>query len=939
MNKTKQINDFIATWQNQGDEVADKATYWNTLLEILGVPKEQIDNKTFITYEKKIKLRENEHFKGQIDAYIPSTKILIEQKSNHVDLFKKESRPNGKDTEPITPFEQARRYDNHLAHNEKSNFLVLCNFNQIVIYDVRESIDVKPIIIELKDLKKDLYLLEPLVKHDESKKIEKEQKISVAAGDLVNKMYTELQSIFSDYKDELDETQVKHSINMLCVRLVFCLYAEDAGLFGKKEAFYDYLQPFAPNKMGVALKALFETLNTKVKDRTKNDKFWNAENPTLREFPYVNGGLFSDMNIVIPPFTAKLKSIVLDKASRGFDWSEISPTVFGAVFESTLNPDDRRKGGMHYTSVENIHKVIDPLFLNDLKQELDSIKNNYTRQATIKAKAIAFQNKLSKLTFFDPACGSGNFLTETFLSLRRLENEAIRLETNGESLLDLGQSSDWIKVSIKQFYGIEINDFAVSVAKTAMWIAEDQMMKETQDLLYAQNWDFLPLKTYVNIHEGDALKMDWNTVLSNYACHYLISNPPFVGANSETKQQKQEIAKLLPHNSRAGLLDYVSGWYLIAKEYIKGYKIRCAFVSTNSIVQGEQVDILWSNLISSGIKINFAYKSFKWNSEAKSKAHVHVVIIGFSYEDNVNKKIHDNGTIKSVKHINPYLLDAPDITIGRRNKSLSNVPKLTKGNQPTDGGNLILNEKEYKELMSKEPQAAPYIKNLIGAREMLYNKKRYCLWLVNISPKQLRTMPLVLDRVKKVKEMRLKASAADTRKLADRPTEFRETMNYKQYIAIPSTTSEKRTYVPMGYYDENTISTNANLVIPNASLFEFGVLESSVHMDWMRTVAGRLKSDYRYSAKIVYNNFPWLTPTPEQRQKIEETAQGILDARAKYPDSSLADLYDPLTMPADLLKAHKANDKAVLQAYGLPNEASESDIVAHLFKMYEDLTK
>lgn len=941
---TKELKGFIATWQDQGSEVADKVTYWNTLLELLGVPKQQIENKTYIEYEKPIKLRENEKFHGSIDAYIPSTKVLIEQKSNGVDLFKAESRANGGDTEKITPFEQAKRYDNHLGSKEKANFLVLSNFNQIVIYDVRESVDVKPVIIDLKDLKKDLYLLDFLVKPDETKRLEKEKRISVAAGELVSKIYNEFANIFAKY-DGVDDEKIKHSINTLCVRLVFCLYAEDAGLFNAKEQFYNYLEPVAPNKCGVALKDLFKVLDTKIDDRTKDDPFWNDENPELSQFPYVNGGLFADTDIIIPPFSDELKDIVLNQASRGFDWSDISPTIFGAVFESTLNPETRRQGGMHYTSVENIHKVIDPLFLNDLKAELEDIKQ-YKNKKTIKEKARAFQEKLANLTFFDPACGSGNFLTETFLSLRRLENEAIRLELGGESVLDVGQAGDWIHVSIQQFFGIEINDFAVSVAKTALWIAEDQMMKETQDLVYAPDWDFLPLKTYTKIHKGDALKTDWNSVLPNYACHFVMGNPPFIGYALQSKEQKEEMLSIFTDkdNKRqkyAGKMDYVSAWYRLAAEYIKNTKIECAFVSTNSIVQGEQVQFLWQDLFERfDIKINFAYRSFKWKNDAKNGAQVYVVIIGFSQINRKTKYIYDNGLTKEAQHINAYLLDSPNVFVKSRQKPICNVSPLVYGNKPTDHNNLVLSDKMYNDLIDKEPKADRYIRKFIGGRELLNGHPRHCLWLVNIEPKELRSMPLVLKQVENVKQFRLSSKKKATRLSADTPTLFQEIRQTDDnYIAIPEVSTSTRKYIPMGFMDKETIASNKIQMITNANLLEFGILESSVHMAWVRVVAGRLGMGFDYSSKIVYNNFPWITPTDKQKEKIEKTAQAILDARKNHPKSSLADLYDPLTMPADLLKAHKANDKAVLQAYNLSADATESEIVAHLFKMYGQLTK
>lgn len=941
---TKELKDFIQTWQTQGSEVADKVTYWNTLLELLGVPKQQIENKTYIEYEKPIKLRKNEKFHGSIDAYIPSTKVLIEQKSNGVDLFKAESRANGGDTEKITPFEQAKRYDNHLGSKEKANFLVLSNFNQIVIYDVRESVDVKPVIIDLKDLEKDLYLLDFLVKPDETKRLEKEKRISVAAGELVSKIYNEFANIFAKY-DGVDDEKIKHSINTLCVRLVFCLYAEDAGLFNAKEQFYNYLEPVAPNKCGVALKALFKVLDTKIDDRTKDDPFWNDENPELSQFPYVNGGLFADTDIIIPPFGDELKDIVLNQASRGFDWSDISPTIFGAVFESTLNPETRRQGGMHYTSVENIHKVIDPLFLNDLKAELEDIKQ-YKNKKTIKEKAIAFQEKLSNLTFFDPACGSGNFLTETFLSLRRLENEAIRLELGGESVLDVGQAGDWIHVSIQQFFGIEINDFAVSVAKTALWIAEDQMMKETQDLLYAPDWDFLPLKTYTKIHEGNALRMDWNKVLPNYACHYVIGNPPFSGKKEQTKEQKEDLRYVFhvaKRDKSVSVLDYVCCWYKKANEYITGTKIQVAFVSTNSISQGEQVAPLWLHL--NNLSINFVWQSFAWNSEAKAKAKVHVIIIGFSNKKYAKKEkfIFNKDKVEKVKEISPYMVGylPQNVVISKHTTNIDpKAPILHYGSMPIDNGYLILNKEDVEAIKEENKDFLKFVRPYRGGNEIINNKTRWCLWLKDANPSEFRKSKFIRDRIEKNQQFRANSKRPQTKELADIPYLFGEIRQPKSsMLVLPKVSSEKRKYIPMPFIDPNTIINGSSLMISDATTYDLGILDSSVHMAWMRIVAGRLEMRYQYSKELVYSNFPWPNVDDKQKEKISQTAQAILDARANYPDASLADLYDSLAMPADLRKAHKANDKAVLQAYNLPADATESEIVAHLFKMYEKLTK
>lgn len=950
MTKTskKEIQNFIKSWSTGAHEVADKVTFWNTILRFLGVPQEQIDNRTFIDYEKSIKLKKNEHFDGSIDAYIPSTRVLIEQKSSGVDLSKPENRPNGGHTERITPYMQARRYDNHLSANEHAHFYVLCNFNEFIIYDIRENVDTKPITIKLADLDKDLYLLDFLVNTDETKRIVKEQKISVEAGKLVSKMYDELLNIFAGYPD-LDDEQVKHSINELCVRLVFCLYAEDAGLFDTKEQFYNYLEPKAPNKCGSALKTLFKVLDTKIEDRTKNDTFWNEENPELAAFPYVNGGLFRNEDIIIPPFTAKLKSIVLDEASRGFDWSAISPTIFGAVFESTLNPDERREGGMHYTSIQNIHKVIDPLFLNDLKAELEEIKK-YTRPATIKAKAMVFQNKLAKLTFFDPACGSGNFLTETYLSLRRLENEAIRLELGGESVLDVGQADDWIKVSIQQFSGIEINDFAVSVAKTALWIAEDQMMQETQDLLYAPDWDFLPLKTYTRIHEGNALRMNWEDIIPSYACHYIIGNPPFVGLSALPakdkelkKQQTEDMNLVFKGVKKHGKLDYVAAWYEKATDMMqKNPNIKAAFVSTNSITQGEQVRILWKHLAEDkNLTIIFAYRSFLWGNEAQNTAKVHCVIIGFTCGQYKEKKtLYDGDKVKKVDHINGYLINYDDVYVqSRKTKPPYNMPKLTKGSQALDGQGLILKPKEYADFIQKYPDLKDLIRPYIGANELLNSKERYCFWLKGIDPKRFVNNKIIRARLQRVIDTRKKSPTKAVYETAEEtPYLFSQIRQPKtDYIAVPRMSSSSRKYLPIGILNKNIIASDQLNVIPSTDLWIFSVLMSSVHMAWVNIVTGRLGDGIRYSPAI-YANFPWLDFTNEQKAQLTKSAQEILDARAKYPDDSLAELYDPYGMPLELTKAHKNNDKLILKLYGLPNTSTEGEIAVHLFKMYENST-
>lgn len=928
----KNAKDFIKRWStaDRGREKQDSQSFWLDLLEnVLGVEKPT----EFIRFEKTVKLS-HESF---IDGYIDQTKVMIEQKGSSHDLSKAIKQSDGS---LLTPFQQAQRYAGNLPYSERPRWIVTCNFVEFRVYDM-EHPNSEPTIIKLEDLEKNYYQLEFLV--DKSNQhLEKEKQVSLDAGELVGKIYNELLKQYL----EPDSERSQRSINQLSVRLVFCLYAEDAGIFGKKNMFHDYLAEFSARDMRQALIKLFKVLDTKEEDR---DPYLASDNPKLAQFPYVNGGMFSDEDIEIPPFTDKLRDLVLRNASDNFDWSEISPTIFGAVFESTLNPETRRQGGMHYTSVENIHKVIDPLFLDSLKDELNEIKK--TKQpATLKKKARAFQEKLSHLTFFDPACGSGNFLTETYLSLRKLENEAIRLQTGGQGSLDVGQLEDTVLVSIQNFYGIEINDFAVSVAKTALWIAESQMLEATKEIVYANDWEFLPLKTYTNIHEANAVRMNWNEVLPNYACSYIMGNPPFVANNARSKQaegssfgsmskeQKEDRKSIF--GKKGDVLDYVSCWFALAAKYIKGTNIQCAFVSTNSIVQGQQAIALWEPLLlKEKLHINFAYQSFKWISEASSSGTVYVVIIGFSYVNNKEKIIYSNGQKYLAKNINGYLNDAPNLFIKARRKPLNTKLTMRRGSQPTDHGNLILSEKEASELKEKYPKLKPYIRRFMMGNDFINGKKRYCLWFKNVEPAVLKISPEVVERIKNVRDFRLNSSKAATRKKAETPYLFDEIKDSQtNYIAFPIISSGNRRYIPIGYLDKSVIAGNKLFEAENASLYDFGILTSNVHMAWTRETCSWYGPSYSYSNTIVFNNFPWPNPTDNQKKKIEQTAQAILDAREKYSNSSLADLYDDLTMPIDLRKAHQENDRAVMAAYGMPVKGTtESDAVAKLFEMYQKL--
>lgn len=910
--------EFAVAWEGKGYEKGESQPFWLDLLtNVFGIEHAA----QFISFENQVKLSHTSF----IDGYIDKTHVLIEQKSLDKDLLKPIKQSDGSF---LTPYEQAKRYAAELPYSKRPRWVVVSNFKSFLVYDM-ENPSGEPEEILLKDLAKYYYRLQFLV-DDRSAKLKKELEVSVKAGDLVGLIYDQL---LKEYINPESPETLK-SLNVLCVRLVFCLYAEDAGIFGKLNMFHDYLEPIEPNKMRKALIELFEVLNT------PNDMRDPYMEPELAAFPYVNGGLFAREDIEIPNFTEELKTTLLSKASDNFDWSEISPTIFGAIFESTLNQETRRQGGMHYTSIENIHKVIEPLFLNELKDEFKTILNTKVAK-TRKQKLNAFREKLSTLKFLDPACGSGNFLTETYVSLRRLENEAIKEEFDFKSML--GDFSNPIKVGIHQFYGIEINDFAVTVAKTALWIAEAQMMAETEKIVQ-RDLDFLPLKNYSHIVEGNALQINWADVVAPSELSYIVGNPPFVGARYMESEQKQDLLDVFGKDwKNVGNLDYVSGWYKKAFELMQGTNIQTALVSTNSICQGELVANLWKHLMASGLTINFAHHTFIWDSEASIKAHVHCVIVGFSTKEAAKSRkfIFEKGQVQEVKHINAYLIEAQDTFVESINSPLLDVPAIGIGNKPIDGGNYLFTKEEMEEFIKKEPESKQFFKPWYGSREFINNEPRYCLWLGDCSPAQLRKMPLCLERVNAVREFRLKSKSAGTVKIADKPTRFHvENMPSSDYILIPQVSSQNREYIPMGFMDANVLCSDKVRLMPQGTLYHFGVLESVVHMAWMRVVCCRLKSDYSYTVNNVYNPYPWPSPTEAQKAKIEKTAQGILDARAKYPDSSLADLYDELVMPIELRKAHQANDKAVLEAYGFPTkDFSESDIVAKLFAMYDELIK
>jgi len=913
---------FADFWKDKGYEKGQSQPFWLSLLrDVYGVESPE----QFAEFESRAHI---DH-RGFIDIIIPSTRVLIEQKSLDIDLRKPIKQSDGT---LLTPFQQAKRYITELPLSKHPRWVVTCNFSTFLVYDM-ERPGGEPEEILLENLPTEFYRLAFLTDSG-NERLKREMEVSIAAGEIVGLLYD---AFAKQYVDPTSERALK-SLNVLCVRLVFCLYADDAGIFGKKAMFHDYLTEFEARHMRKALIELFDVLDTLPENR---DPYLDEN---LAKFPYVNGGLFDEKDIEIPHFTEEIRTLLLTKASENFNWAEISPTIFGAVFESTLNPETRRSGGMHYTSLENIHKVIDPLFFDSLRNELEEI-GNIAVEKTKMQKLGAFQSKIATLSFLDPACGSGNFLTETYISLRRLENEAISIMQKGQ--IQIGDAAhNPIKVSIGQFYGIEVNDFAVTVARTALWIAESQMMKETETIIHMQ-LDYLPLKTYTNIIEGNALRVDWEIVVPKHKLSYIMGNPPFVGYKYQTDEQKKDMSSVYIDAEGkpfryAGKIDYVAAWYYKSAEYIQNTSIQVAFVSTNSITQGEQTANVWKPLFEMfGIEIYFAHRTFKWISEASDKAAVYCIIIGFSATKRTKKIIYDGDIMTYANNINPYLIDAPNVFLENRKKPLFDVPELSDGNRPTDGGHLIIEGKDYDDFIAKEPNAIPYIKKYMMAREFLHNESRYCLWLVGASPKEIQKMPHVMERINAVRKVRLDSPNKGANRLADAPFLFRETRNPDQYIVIPFTSSERRRYLPIGYLTSETIAGAGGLfMLQNATLYHFGILTSNVHMAWMRAVCGRLKSDYRYSKDIVYNNFPWPDATDAQKAEIEKLAQRVLDARAEYPESTLADMYGETSMlfHTTLLNVHRELDRAVMKLYGFPvKDFSEADCVAALMEIYQKL--
>lgn len=920
----KAAKDFAKRWSGKNwSEDQYARTFWMDLLK--SVYDIEYNDTANVIFEHRTSAN------GKIDLWLRNLSTMVEMKSSDVDLDKPEPRQG----EMKTPFKQVYDYAVSFKRQEQPDYLITCNFHEFRVYSRKEYSDnvleengQEFTIDQLAEKPEYLaFLIDP-----KNSRLYHEREISEKAGQLIGKLYDLLRKQY--HNPDSEESQ--HSLNVLCVRLVFCLFCEDAGLFGEMDAFYNFLKDVPAMNIRTNLKRLFkEALDT---PRDRRDKYDTA----FDVFPYVNGGLFRE-DVEIPNFTEEIKNFLLQELSQGVDWSKISPTIFGGIFESTLNPETRRKGGMHYTSPENIHKVIDPLFLDDLKAEFESIRDDKELSVIQKRNRYKkFHHKLCSLTFLDPAAGSGNFLTETYICLRQLEFAVISEMNRGKNIgmfdsATEGEIQEHVKLS--QFYGIEINDFAVSVAETALWISR---LKANQEAIIVYDLDEMkdfPLEERANIICENALRFDWEDLIAPSDLSYIMGNPPFVGYAYQSESQKNDLQLIYDKSKN---LDYVAGWYFKAVCYMHNTAIHAAFVSTNSITQGEQVSSVWKPLINEyGLDIEFAVKTFIWDSETILKANVHCVIVGFCVGKSTRKKVlYFNSDCKEyVDNINSYLNPGDYIFVERQNSPISDVPSLNIGNMPIDDGNYLFTEEEMNDFVSKEPRSKGYFHPWYDARGFINQQLRYCLWLGDCTTEELNLMPECLKRVEAVRAFRKNSKRQATLKIADMPTRFAtENIPTSTYIAIPEVSSQRRLYIPMGYLSSDYMCSNKLRITTEASLFHFGVLQSSVHMAWMRTVCGRLKSDYDYSIKVVYNTFPWMLPTIEQKSIIEQKAQLILDVRSHYPNNSLADLYDPDKMPEDLKMAHEANDKAVLDAYGFKYDMTEPEIVAELMKLYLELT-
>ena len=923
----KAAEEFVKRWTGKGNEEQDKHLYWIGLFQdVLGLT----DALDRLKFEQPVHTKASEH-QGFIDVLIPTASAIVEQKGIGHDLSKAEVRQG----RPVTPAQQALAYTEGLPLSQKPRYVIASNFAEMWVYDTERDPLCKgdPLVITLADLPKNLPAIQFLAGKGQAPETI-QRAVSVEAGRIMGRIHEAVAKSFESAGFDRNDEATHHAISAFCCRVMFLMFCEDEAGLIPQNAFRNYVQHFPADYLRNALRELFEWLDTPDNER---DPF---ASDLLKAFPYMNGGLFSERT-VIPTLSEDLRTTIIVEGCQEFDWSEVNPTVFGSIFEGSLSHDQRRAGGMHYTTPEAIHKAIDPLFLDDLETAFaDACAKPFAGGARTKALEDLHE-RLGSISIFDPACGSGNFLTESYQCLRRLENRVlIELSKDGQISFDIeGTGEDQVKVSLANFHGIEINDFACAVARTALWIAEKQADADTASIVH-RVYQALPLTDYGNVRQGNALRMDWNEVVPAEKCSFICGNPPFIGYSNLNSEQKEDRAGIFGKDG--GTLDYVSCWYKKSADYMRSHHIRAALVSTNSICQGQQVAPLWKPLFADGIHIDFAHRTFVWNSQADDVAHVHVIIVGFSRENVEPKLLFTGSQIREAAHINGYLSAMDDVYVAKRATPISPVPTMKRGGGVGDWGLLTLSEGERDEMVKADPEANQWIRPFSMGAEFIKGEERFCLWMPDINPTQLKYHPLILDRVKAVREKRLSSNRKRTLKAAETPWRFDEPIEpCGTFLALPQVSSGRRKYIPIGFITTGLIPGNKLFFVDGAGLYEFGVLMSRVHNAWMRMVAGRLKSDYQYSSTIVYNTFAWPDTTPQQRERIETCAQAILDARDFYVGSTLADLYDPDDewMYPKLVEAHRALDAAVEAAYGVDFNGDEEKIVAHLFKLYAEKTK
>ena len=885
---------FSKKWADATDENAEAKPFLIDFFNIFGVSDRRVNK-----FEYKVPKRSGGS--GYIDM-LWKGKILIEMKSRGKNLDK--------------AYKQANEYFDGLEEYDLPQYIMVCDFHRFKLENIDDG---KVYEFTIDELYKKIRLFGFIAGYNTKVELKEQDPVNIKAAESMAKLHDKLKEI--GYEG--------HELELYLVRLLFCLFADDSSIFNKN-IFYDYIKEHSAEdgvNLASTINELFEILNTPLDKRLKNIS------DELNAFPYVNGKLFEE-RLPLASFDSKMRNILLECCA--LDWDKISPAIFGSMFQGVMDSDKRRNLGAHYTSERNILKLIKPLFLDELWNEFEKIKNN-------EKQLKLFHKKISSLRFFDPACGCGNFLVVTYRELRLLELEVLKALYGKQQATNI---AELVVCNVDQFAGVELEEFPAQIAKVAMWLVDHQM-NMLCSAEFGEYFVRLPLRKSANIIQGDALELDWNEVAPKEQLSYIIGNPPFVGARLMSKEQSAQIERVFDHIRGAGNLDYVTAWYAKAAQYIQGTRIKVAFVSTNSIVQGEQVGILWRVLLEKyNVHIHFAHRTFKWSNEAKGNAGVYCVIIGFANFDTDNKTIFEYEDITGephilrAKNINPYLVDAKNTLIENRSKPLCDVPTIGIGNKPIDGGNYLFTKEEMEEFIELEPKSAQYFRPWYGAVEFIQQKPRYCLWLGDCSPSELRAMPHCMERVKNVREFRLASKSEGTRKIAETPTRFHvENMPESSYIVIPLHSSENRKYIPMGFLTPDNLCSNAVEMLTDVTLYHFGVLTSAMHMAWMRCICGRIKSDFRYSAGIVYNNFPWVENiTDKQREKIEQCAEAVLEARKQFPNSSLADLYDPLAMPPALMKAHQALDKAVDAAYRSVPFTSDSQRMEFLFELYDKLT-